>query len=83
MDIDNEEELTKNMVYTEGIFGVNPMTVKHINQHEDRIYMWFTDGYKNDELWDLEVPFDSEFSAKRSYNNLLEVMRTFKIRVVK
>jgi hypothetical protein len=83
MDIDNEEELSMNIVYSEGVFGINPKTVKNIRQHEDRIYMWFTDGHKNDELWDLELPFESEFSAKRSYNDLMEIVRTFKIKLVK
>lgn len=66
-----------------GNFGITANNIKHITQYKNCIYLWFTDKYIDDEPYDLEVPFTLEADAKDSYDELLSLVRRYKMRLVK
>jgi hypothetical protein len=70
-------------LYNEGAFGLNADSIKHVVRHETCLYLWFSDKWENDEVWDMEIPLETEEDAKESYDILTGMLRRMKFRVVK
>lgn len=84
LDINDFKTTELPMIFTDGVFGLNPLHVEDVIQHENSIYMWFDrNRRKNNEPWDLEIPCASEESAKLLYDSFIDAKRSFIFKRVK
>ena len=84
----NKDEATiveLRFMYSEGYFGVNIDRIMKIAVVGKSIYVWFNEEAVEDDSipYDLDIPFESEFSADRSYEEFMKVRRKLNMKRIK
>ena len=72
-------------MYSEGYFGVNVDRIMKIAAVGKNIYVWFNEAAIEDDSipYDLDIPFESELSADRSYEEFMKVRRKLNMKRIK